>query len=210
MTMSIPNKILTVVFFFLLILPSVGDCQPAGSEKAKDAKTQIPTDRYGDPLPEGAIGRLGTMRFRHGFFTNAVAFSPDGKYLASGGSEPGRLWNATTGVLLNRVAFSRTTSPASLAFSPDSRMILASGGSPALFDVLSGKELGRFASADEQHLVAFSPDGKMVATERNQIVILWDVVTRKRIRQLQGHTGAVTCLAFSRKGEILATGSQDK
>ena len=69
-------------------LPAKGD---APGEGKKDARA----DRFGDPLPEGAVGRLGTVRFRHGYavfglaFSHAtfgVAFSPDGKVLASAGS----------------------------------------------------------------------------------------------------------------------------
>ena len=207
--MSIPNRILTLVFLFLLILPVVGDCQPSGSEEAKGAKTKLPTDRYGDPLPEGAIGRLGTMRFRHGFYAGAIAFSPDGKYLASGGRYPGlRLWDAASGKLLNRPALYGVDGVNSLAFSPDSKMVLVSSGTPTLIDVASGKVLGRFPSTSD--FVAFSPNGQIVAAEERDKVTLFKVVSRQQIRQIHGHTGQINCLAFSPKGESLATGSQDK
>src|SRR5881392_2533998 len=59
-------------------------------------------DRHGDPLPQGALLRLGTVRFRHPDSTSALALSPDGRTVATLGSGTLRVWDAATGKQLHR------------------------------------------------------------------------------------------------------------
>src|SRR5215831_11722185 len=60
-------------------------------------------DRYGDPLPAGAIARLGTVRWRHGDGASFVAFLPGGKEVLSvGRDEFVRIWDAATGKEVRR------------------------------------------------------------------------------------------------------------
>src|SRR5688572_15130904 len=84
------------------------------------------TDLHGDPLPDGALARLGTARLRHGGSVQALAFAPDGNLLASGGTDKTiRLWDAATGKAVRTIRQEGWVY--SLAFAPDGRTV-ASGG----------------------------------------------------------------------------------
>ena len=75
---------------------------PISELPRKPAKPLAATDLYGDPLPPGAIARMGTIRFWHGSLLSGVAFSRDGTVLATIGSDV-RLWETASGkVLLER------------------------------------------------------------------------------------------------------------
>src|SRR4051794_33199276 len=82
------------------------------------AVAQTAVDSLGDPLPAGAIARLGTVRFRHGDQINAVAVSPDSKTIATGARDGTlALWDLGTG---KDLAWFRVRGTVfSVAFSPD-------------------------------------------------------------------------------------------
>jgi hypothetical protein len=75
---------------------------------AQDLAREKPgTDTYGDPLPQGVVMRMGTVRLRHP--DAAIAFSPDGKTLISAGSSGDvRYWETATGKEIRRVQLQRT------------------------------------------------------------------------------------------------------
>src|ERR1700735_3060800 len=76
------------------------------------------TDRYGDPLPKGAVIRLGTVRFNHPL-ASSIDFSSDGRFLASGGADKRiRLWNPNTGKEI-RILEGNSSSPSIIALSAD-------------------------------------------------------------------------------------------
>jgi WD40 repeat protein len=86
---------------------------------------QSGVDFHGDPLPNGAIARLGTTRLRHDSAVSCLAFSPDNKVRASGGDGGVRLWQVGTWKLLHHLGEgSRAVgSVPAVAFSPNGAFI---------------------------------------------------------------------------------------
>ena len=83
--------------------PGAADPPGKAAEPPAPKGTGPVVDRYGDPLPKGAVMRLGTVRFRHDGQAHSVAYSADGKTLASGGYGKIMLWEADTGRPLGKV-----------------------------------------------------------------------------------------------------------
>ncbi len=111
-----------------------------------------------------------------------VAFSPDGKTLAVMSGYHRVRWQAFD--------------------SPDAGLI-------RFYDAATGKEL--FQLAGQEPLLAFSPDGKTLATggHGDHAVHLWDAGTGKGRGRLNGHQGRITSLAFTADGRRLISGSED-
>jgi WD40 repeat protein len=175
--------------------------------QAKEARAG--TDRYGDPLPHGALARLGTVRFRHTLPVTALAFAPEGSLLGSIADREGlvHLWDSRTGKQVRQLG-----DPArvveSFAFAPDGKTLaLAYESDPAvrLLDVLSGKEVRVFPTG-ERHGgdVAFSPDGKALASAG--AAALWDTASGEVRCRLAGEESWAP-LAFSPDSKTLVTAS---
>ncbi|MHB9024284.1 MAG: WD40 domain-containing protein [Armatimonadota bacterium] len=144
-----------------------------------------------------------------------VAFSPDGRILATGGLWEIILWDVASGEKLRTLTGqTRRIDFRSVMFSPDGHT-LASGTTNAsviLWDVASGAQLRALAGhTGTVNSVAFSNNGHTVASgSRDSTVILWDVASGEKLRTFTGHRGQINSVAFSPDGHTLATGSSDR
>src|SRR5262247_1313105 len=151
---------------------------------------------------------------RHNGFVTSVAFSPDGKRLATGSFDRTvKLWDADTGQeLLTLKGHSDRVS--SVAFSPDGKRLATGSGDQTvkLWDAANGQALLTLKGHSEAvWSVAFSPDGKRLATgSQDHTVKLWDAGADQDLLTLKGHSNSVVSVAFSPDGKWLATGSEDR
>jgi RNA polymerase sigma factor (sigma-70 family) len=170
------------------------------------------TDQYGDLLPEGAVARIGTLRFRHGGGqVNRVLPTPDGKMLVSKsyyGEGSVFVWDLATGRMVHQFPGHYEENRA-VALSPDGKTLaLGRGAVIHLHDLASGKEVQKLMSPlGETYGLAFSPDGTVLASgHENHTVVLWDLAGGKERARLAAEHNRAALLVFSPDGNTLATG----
>jgi RNA polymerase sigma factor (sigma-70 family) len=121
----------TLVAVGALALAPAGDPPPPAADPKPPEAAKVPgpaVDAFGDPLPPGALARLGSVRFRTADFPKLLSVSPDGKRLVSAtGHLDSRfaLWEADTGRLIREVAPAGIPVPEAIGWLPDGRGLAA-------------------------------------------------------------------------------------
>lgn len=183
-----------LVLPWLLAVARPGTPQPSSGRDADQGKPSR-TDHHGDPLPQGAKGRLGTLRLRYQERITSAAFSPDGKLLASA-SKWGhgfRLWDTATGKEVGRFEGFLAEGGDVLAFSPSGKLIAGTVWAGEddkqvnnlfLWDVDRGKEVRRLRGHRSIALAARFVEGDktLVSVGKHGTVRWWDVASGKLTR----------------------------
>ena len=171
-------------------------------------------------------------RMTYNNFVTSVAFSPDSKYVVSGGYDlldpnqyrtqgSARVWVATTGQEIFRIKYDYGVT--SVAFSPDGKFVASGGcdqlqpdrtclqGSARVWEVATGKEIARMTHAYGVGCVDFSPDGKYIASSDGyggKTVRVWEATTGREIARMT-HDSYISSVAFSPDGKYVVSGSGD-
>jgi COMPASS component SWD3 len=141
----------------------------------------------------------------------AMLFSPDGRWLCSGGTDGViKLWDAQTGEYhLSLSAFRHNIR--SLAFSPDGS-ILVSGSDQRIkiWDLETGEVLKSFfGHPDWIRGLVVTRDGQFLLSTGDAKIKIWDIKTGKKLQTIVAHDSPIRAMALSQDGTLLTTGSTD-
>lgn len=166
-------------------------------------------------LKEGKVkpDRVRQFEQADGDFISGLAFSPDGRQLASANHDFSTiLWDVKTGRLVQRLQ-GHQDQVRSVAFNPSGTRVVTGGYDKTvrIWDLHSGKQVRVLKGHEKPILaVAVSPDGASILSGGfDKIARLWDFETGREIRTFRGHTDAINSVAFAPDGRHLLTAGND-
>jgi RNA polymerase sigma factor (sigma-70 family) len=217
---SVVSYLLAAIAVTVIGVASVGLAQLTPTKDSPIAKANSPAakevprrDRFGDPLPDGAVRRFGTLRFRHEAVA-ALAFTPDGKHLVAGvGSSPLAVFDATDGRRLRNVGETSANNHYGFALTPDGKHVFTTGYHLGMYELDTGRKMRSFEAAVRCSSVAVSPDGTKIAVarEHTRVAMIFEVATGKKLADLPMKDVPASTwgpfvhdLAFSPDGTVVA------
>ena len=183
----------------------------------KIAAYELAVAGNGDPnqAPAELVGILGDSRLKHWDTARAIAYSPDGKTLASASYDgTAKLWDTATGKQL-RLLDVHERGFQTVAYADAGRILLtmARDGSAKLWDTRSWKELHALKvdhGGRDINWADLSPGGKLLATTGWDFTVkVWEVASRQKLADLVGHRGLAHRVLFHDDGKMLVTAGAD-
>jgi RNA polymerase sigma factor (sigma-70 family) len=206
--------------------PAVGD-GPVADASGSQVNAAPAVDRYGDPLPRGAVTRLGSLRFRSDDNITHPIVLPSAKEVVFAAGPAVVVMDLDTGKVVRRVGRALApdvlNSPGhALAVTPDGRTFAAGwrgyasdGKTPMTSwtgDLKTGRILREFAGNDRPvNALAFVSDGRSLASlDSDGVVTIWNVATGVKVRAIRAPKTKFTSLAASPDGKTFAAGEEAK
>ncbi|MCI0463997.1 MAG: WD40 repeat domain-containing protein [Gemmataceae bacterium] len=208
------QRIRSLILGTLLALPLLALGQRPADKGAR-------ADLHGDPLPDGALARLGTARWRLGEGTRVAGFTPDGTGLVvnPNSQRPGplQILDVTNGKERMHLPGADYTSGQFEFATRGNLMAVSHGTRLDLWEMPAGRLLRQIKVEPYPAVVAVAPDGKTVATGSTStdkakpcLVRLWDVASGRLLVSLDSHKTYVYALMFSADGKQLLSASPDQ
>jgi WD40 repeat protein len=140
---------------------------------------------------------------------DSFAWSHDGRYLAAtGSSQRAVVWNVSTGKVVRTLGPLGKGGAAGVMFSPDGRLLATAGvdGMLRVFDLRTGRSVGKAKLRGSLQDLDFTPDGKLLAAAGLWgDIAVWNVA-RRRLERVIHHHDAILTIRFSPDGKEIATG----
>lgn len=177
----------------LISTPLSGLSQPSGQDK-REIRLSSDSTQDAQAISATISSKKPELILQAGHTkaVNAVAFGPDGLWLASGSKDNTiKIWDTTEGKVL-RTLYAHSSNVNALAVSPDGKLLASGSG-----DI-----------NDKRDFSTFTKGGVVGGTEDNTVRI-WDVQTGRELRVLRGHELPVGAVGFSKDGRSLTSASGD-